>query len=320
MQWIRVPWVLLAVTIVGASPVTVIAETDANRSDREVGVFLLGNSYTATAVPQSQILSQLLRSRGAPARAAHYTIGGETLRGHLQSNLGALPDWRERDLIEQKRAKDKSADEIALALRAKRSDWAVRRGALDSALSDGAPWDFVVLQPGKGMIEPGAYDLFAATRELAANTRALNPSSELVLYAPWPAPSQDLQADGSGVARRLAREVDLRLAPVGAAVLAAHAARPDLRILNSVGDPHPDIHGAYLIACVLYAALTEESPIGLPATLATPWVGHPNHSRHRTVEPFEIQPADVVYLQQLAWDAYRCRFDDGDRHGGVCPS
>ena len=91
------------------------------------------------------------------------------------------------------------------------------------------------------------------------------------------------------------------------------------RIFNSEGDPHPDLHGSYLIACLLFAAITDESPLGLPSKLDIALIHYPNLPRLRRVEPFAIEAAAAEFLQQLAWEAYRCRFDDRERNGGVCP-
>jgi hypothetical protein len=75
----------------------------------------------------------------------------------------------------------------------------------------------------------------------------------------------------------------------------ARLERRDLRITVSEEDAHPGIHGAYLNACSLFAILTGESPVGLPATLKIPGRD----------EDLTITPDDAKYLQELAWKVYR---------------
>ena len=60
------------------------------------------------------------------------------------------------------------------------------------------------------------------------------------------------------------------VATTGPAFTEAHLARADLNITVSKDDAHPGVHGAYLNAGSLYAILTGESPVGLPATLRKP--------------------------------------------------
>jgi hypothetical protein len=55
------------------------------------------------------------------------------------------------------------------------------------------------------------------------------------------------------------------------------------------------VHGAYLNACSLYAIITGQSPVGLPATLRLP----------SGAAEYAIAPRDATYLQELAWKVYR---------------
>ena len=75
----------------------------------------------------------------------------------------------------------------------------------------------------------------------------------------------------------------------------ARLARPDLRVTVSKEDAHPGIHGAYINACSLFAILTGESPVGLPANLKIP-------GRDKDLA---IAPDDAKYLQELAWKVYQ---------------
>ncbi len=85
------------------------------------------------------------------------------------------------------------------------------------------------------------------------------------------------------------------MATTGPAFTEARLARDDLSIWASKEDAHPGVHGAYLNACSLYAILTGESPVGLPATLKGPGLE----------KDLTITAADAKYLQEFAWKVYQ---------------
>jgi hypothetical protein len=62
---------------------------------------------------------------------------------------------------------------------------------------------------------------------------------------------------------RIARELGALTAPVGPAFARALAQRPDLKLYRK-DRVHPTRAGAYLAACVFYAALLGESPENVP--------------------------------------------------------
>jgi hypothetical protein len=91
-----------------------------------------------------------------------------------------------------------------------------------------------------------------------------------------------------------ARSSDLWVATTGPAFMEARLARRDLRITVSDQDAHPGIHGSYLNACSLFAIITGESPVGLPASL-----------KPRGGRELSIAPEHAKYLQELAWKVYQ---------------
>jgi hypothetical protein len=60
----------------------------------------------------------------------------------------------------------------------------------------------------------------------------------------------------------IARELDVSLVPVGYAWQSARTQDPDLDLWQADGS-HPSQEGTYLAACVFYATLFQESPVGL---------------------------------------------------------
>lgn len=271
--------------------------------DPALRIFYLGNSFTGMAGGQPNLVAEFLAARGVESVSAAVTAGGETLRGHLATNRGEVPTWRERRITERGRQATKAVADVTAALRAKRAEWAARAGTLDHAFVDAGPWDVVVVQPGRGIVEPELFGVLPAARALTKYFRTHSKDATIVLYAAWADPRDGAsQPEVDVTARRIARENDLVLAPVGTAMHAAFAERPDLDIFVSLGDPHPGRDGGYLIACVLYASITGKSPIGLPANLETRYaVEHPDKRQNRLVG-YRLPEADAKFLQDVAWN------------------
>ncbi|MEL7248800.1 MAG: DUF4886 domain-containing protein [Bacteroidota bacterium] len=61
----------------------------------------------------------------------------------------------------------------------------------------------------------------------------------------------------------LGERIDVEVIPVGLAWQRARTLRPSLSLFDPDGS-HPSPTGTYLIACVVFGALTGESPVGLP--------------------------------------------------------
>ena len=67
----------------------------------------------------------------------------------------------------------------------------------------------------------------------------------------------------------IARELGVPVAPAGYAWWTARKQYPDIALWQSDGS-HPTVNGAYLAACVFYAAIFHESPEGLAFTAQIP--------------------------------------------------
>jgi len=100
----------------------------------------------------------------------------------------------------------------------------------------------------------------------------------------------------------IAKELHATVAPVGTAWQKAMAADPGL-ILHQADKSHPNRQGSYLAACVFYATLLDQSPIGLPGELT--------EESRRLVQ---IAPDEAKILQEAAWQAVQeSRQSLGDR-------
>ena len=134
--------------------------------------------------------------------------------------------------------------------------------------------------------------------------RVHSPDCKIILFPWWIPRGPDATNEGvMNVFRccvEAARPNKIWVATTGPAFMEARLARPDLQVTVSKEDAHPGIHGAYINACSLYAILTGESPVGLPATLKVP-------GREKDLT---IAPDDAKYLQELSWKVYQRELKD----------
>jgi hypothetical protein len=238
-----------------------------------VDILYVGNSYVYfNNLPD--LVEGISRGLEGPIlRGTAHTHGGATLRRHLED--GHLP------------------------------------GVLSEGPINGGDWDWVMLQeqstlgttydPGSGVL--GSPDAFhAATRELVGMVRA--EGARPALYMTWakeafPAQSETL----SRAYRSIAVEVGVPVAGVGEAWAEVSRARPELNLHISDGS-HPNAVGSYLAACVIYATVTGQSPLGAPREIAgAPW---DFAGRVESSEPtilVSLSPADAEFLQSVAWQA-----------------
>ena len=120
-------------------------------------------------------------------------------------------------------------------------------------------------------------DMYPAIRAL--NQRITNANARTILYETWGYPYGDSYCSTYDIPPALnkcdetsmeiavrkgyagiANELGVEISPVGLAWMTAHSERPKLALSPS-GDYHPNANGAYLAACVHYAALTGRSPV-----------------------------------------------------------
>jgi hypothetical protein len=82
----------------------------------------------------------------------------------------------------------------------------------------------------------------------------------------------------------VARGLHCRLAGGGMAWLKAWQQKPDLDLHYAGDRAHPNVRGYYVNACVVFAALTDLSPIGL--------------------DPYGLPREEAEFLQKIAWAQY----------------
>jgi len=157
-------------------------------------------------------------------------------------------------------------------------------------------WDVVVLQDQSQMpiFDPERTLQYAAA--LHQQIRDANAQCRTVYFMTWAREHlPDTQAQLAKVYRQAAAKTDAEVAPVGLAWQSARIALPEVQ-LHRTDKSHPTLAGSYLAACVFFATLFEESPVGLPA-------------------PKGLSNAAAKQLQQIAWQTVS-RYEQPERGEG----
>lgn len=132
------------------------------------------------------------------------------------------------------------------------------------ATLDAGGWDFVVLQDHSLQSIEDPEKMRRAATKLA--TRIRRGKGVSILYMTWARQHiPEMQAAITAMYVRVAREIGAVVAPVGEAWRKVRAASPAL-MLHTEDRSHPNILGSYLAACVFYATLFGETPVGLSNT------------------------------------------------------
>ncbi len=143
--------------------------------------------------------------------------------------------------------------------------------------------DLVVLQDDLPEYGGPPVDTFkSAVRAL--NTTIIASGGRTLLFMAWAYERMPWisQADIATAHRSIATELGISVAPVGLAFDASRAERPMLPMLGDDWE-HESLHGTYLAACVMHAALFQESPEGA------------SHA------PVGVTVEEAAFLQRIAW-------------------
>ncbi|MDD5218689.1 MAG: SGNH/GDSL hydrolase family protein [Candidatus Omnitrophica bacterium] len=143
------------------------------------------------------------------------------------------------------------------------------------------PWDFIVLQEQSQMPALSQAQVrkavYPQAKKLCDLIRQANPKARIVFYMTMAKKNGDLQnvrvmpvlSTYQGMQRRInqsyvamAKQNRGLLAPVGQVWALVRRNKPSLELYSD--DTHPNLTGTYLAACVFYAVLFNDSPLGLP--------------------------------------------------------
>lgn len=276
---------------------------------KNTSILFIGNSMTASAGGQEQLVPALLRSKGWTVQTADTYGPGMTLAGHWLNNQGKLDRAREDQIREaeaRREAAESAYDRDWENEFEKRETFLNRKGELDRALACQAKWDFVVLQTSSSEAkDPEYYQTHEAAPELVKMIRNHSPQAKIIFYQPWPrnATSEETRLFSSFRKDMVERYQFDEFIPMMEAMLYARSARPNLAIHRKEGDVHPGYEGGYLTACLFYCAITGESPVGLPAAFPVE-----ETYDHKKTE-FSASEGAAKFLQQTAWDFFQRRHE-----------
>lgn len=157
--------------------------------------------------------------------------------------------------------------------------------AADAKLAE-RRWSAVILQAQK-ISQSGRFD-YSKQEAIDVAKRARAAGSRAIFYPEWGL--RGVKGDAQRIEKvyaEMARAADAELAPVGRAWDLAQADRKDLALYEADGN-HQSETGAYLTACVLFAAITGDDP-----------------SRLNSLEGNSTPDADRIFFQRMAAEALR---------------
>lgn len=153
------------------------------------------------------------------------------------------------------------------------------------------PFDLVILQGGSGEpLRESRRSIFTETAR--QHSAAIHETgAEVALYM-TPAYSDvhsrydpDMIDKIASLYIETANEIGALVIPVGLAFEEAYKRKPDMILHKFFDGSHPELEGTYLAACVVFASLYNESPVGNSYT----YFG-------------EISAEDAAFLQQVTQD------------------
>ncbi len=245
-------------------------------------VLFIGNSYTAFNDLPTMIVGMADVAGGRKIVTDRLLAGGATLERHL-NKTGAV-----QKLTEQKWDVVVLQEQSLRPIVQRDRMWRFARVWHDKIKMQGAKtvfyltWarqDFPAMQAGS-QHEGYKRAMFLASR-----------SAQPVEYKAWCARHEAALHTGlNGAYFGIARELGATVAPVGIAWQQAIEDNPRTA-LHTADKSHPNKTGSYLAACVFYATLLDENPVGLPGTI-----------RNGNKLLANVPAAEARRLQTIAWD------------------
>jgi len=153
-------------------------------------------------------------------------------------------------------------------------------------------WNYVVLQ--ERSIYPKQQPELMMTYGKLLDGDIKKIGATTILYQTWP--TRDAQQDQQVISDAylaLGKACHSLIAPAGEAVHAVLDEDPDFPLYEEDGN-HESPEGAYLVACVFFATIYKQSPVGLPGKITVTVEG----------KPFvlsELPEENAKFLQEAAW-------------------
>lgn len=302
-------FICLALSIVCLPP------SDAAEGKRELKVLFIGNSYTARH-NLAQTVKKMAEA-GQPGLTLEPTqviYGGRRPVDHwnlftqnIVTQYKVTPEEIKKAITELEAVEEKSPLKKYAT-----SAIGNQKTLLKNLENRREKWDVVVLQSYRDDLE-GADSLYMqyapkfaelakaqGARVILYETTPSTQNAKPLTEAPDPAPI--LEKEKSIAA--LADEIGAEVAPMSMIALECQTERPDLP-LRFVNDAHLNQTLSYLTGCAIYAALFDESPVGLPIDSVTDirYFNDKDKTKDRDGNPIKkvFSDKDREQLQQIAW-------------------
>lgn len=288
---------------------------------KTLNVLFIGNSFTARHNLSTVV--KAMAEAGNPGLTFNHTdviYGGRTLKDHWR--LGTQNIVKQSTLTEAEEKATIAALEKDVAANPKDkyapSALARHRDLLPKLEANRKPWDIIVLQSYRDDIEgdPTLYAEYApkfaelakaqGARVILYETTPTTQNEKALTAPPDPTP---VLAKEKAIAS-LAKKIDASVAPMALVALRCQTQRPDLT-LRFVNDAHLNQTMAYLTACTLYAALFNQSPVGLPIDTITDIRSQEKPAADKTKDrdgaPLtrKFSDQDRADLQRIAWEGWQ---------------
>lgn len=237
--------------------------------------------------------------------ASSNTLSQRSLRvlfiGNSYTLYNDLPWVTQQLALSAHEAKPMQTETVAMMGATLQEHW--NDGRALQKLQQGGPWDYVILQEQSMMSLEHPEEMREYARLFDKEIKRIG--ARTILFVPWAHREHpEQQASIIEAYTSLARELDVTIAPVGAAWQNALQADSQLTLSRADADSHPNAAGSYLAACTLYAIMYGKSPEGVSASITNKgMVRHEFEPLNQSIkeEPFTLNSSDARLLQQTAW-------------------
>ncbi|MBD2519384.1 SGNH/GDSL hydrolase family protein [Nostoc sp. FACHB-973] len=209
--------------------------------------------------------------------------------GNSYTYFNDLP-WLTQQLAESaKETKTLQTEMVVVGGATLKSHW--KRGEALKVLK-AKHWDYVVLQEQSTLPITNPQEMYKYASLFDGEIKRVN--SQTVFYLTWARQNQpETQQILTDSYMRIAKELKAKVAPVGIAWQKVQEANPKLNLYSS-DQSHPSPIGSYVAACVFYATLYENSPVGLSCRIYSSNSTSPQESNRIELEKLSETDAQMI--------------------------
>jgi len=275
---------VLGLAVCSSSP------ADGDETSAPLKVLFIGNSYTAVNDLPAIVESLAEAAGGRRIETGRHLVGGATLERHVKKT-------RAVDKIREKKWDVVVLQEQSLRPIIQRERmWQFARLLHAEIAKQDAETVFYLTWARQHIT---AMQAGSSEAEYQESMFTLSRSGESIEYETWCKQNEPGLREGlNGAYLGIAEELKATVAPVGVAWQRALKANTN-RVLHHPDKSHPNRAGSYLAACVFYATLLRETPVGLP-----------RRARIGNKLLVDLSADEARMLQTIAWDAVRQKLTD----------